>query len=251
VIVGLLLIGALLVDRFVLLPEFDGDGGSAGAALAAWLGVNLLPALAWLALNARKGERTRGQLLAGTLAVITTTAILIVPVLIWHAAEDEAPDETGGLTGAVPSAEARRVADRCDWSVGSGRAISGGTVRTAFQDSSRKDDVALLMEGTSFRPGATFAVAVRNGSNAAVTYGVQTSVEDAETGEIVHPDEAIAYPAIGLVVQPGGVGPCVSVRVPDATSHGIYRAVLEVRGARGVTEALRAEFAVAGLPPEG
>lgn len=84
--VGLLLIAALLIDRFVLLPEFDGDGGSTGAALAAWLSVNLLPALAWLALNMRKGERTRGQLLAGALAVITTTAILIVPVLVWYAA---------------------------------------------------------------------------------------------------------------------------------------------------------------------
>ena len=90
VIVGLLLVAALLVDRFVLLPEFDDGGGSAGAATAAWLGVNLLPALVWLAFNARNSERTRGQLLAGTLAVITTTAILIVPVLIWWTAEGKA-----------------------------------------------------------------------------------------------------------------------------------------------------------------
>ena len=86
VIVGLLLIAALLVDRFVLLPEFDEGDGSSGVALVAWLGVNLLPALAWLALNARNSERTRGQLVAGTLAVIATTAILIVPVLIWWTA---------------------------------------------------------------------------------------------------------------------------------------------------------------------
>jgi len=92
VIVALLLIAALLADRFVLLPEFDGGGGSAGAALAAWLSVNLIPALAWLALNVRRGERARGQLLAGTLAVITTTAILIVPVLIWWAATGEGLD---------------------------------------------------------------------------------------------------------------------------------------------------------------
>ena len=85
-IVGLLLVAALLVDRFVLLPEFDGGQGSAGVALAAWLGVNLLPALAWLALNARREDRTRGQLVAGTLAVVATTAILIVPVLIWWTA---------------------------------------------------------------------------------------------------------------------------------------------------------------------
>jgi drug/metabolite transporter superfamily protein YnfA len=85
-VVGLLLIAALLVDRFVLLPEFEGSDASAGVALAAWLGVNLLPALAWLALNARKPERTRGQLFAGTLAVVATTAVLIVPVLIsWTA----------------------------------------------------------------------------------------------------------------------------------------------------------------------
>jgi hypothetical protein len=86
VIVGLLLVAALLVDRFVLLPRFDGGEGSDGAALAAWLGVNLLPALAWLALNARREDRTRGQLVAGTLAVVATTAILIVPVLIWWTA---------------------------------------------------------------------------------------------------------------------------------------------------------------------
>ena len=86
VIVGLLLVAALLVDRFVLLPEFDEGEGSAGVALIAWLGVNLLPALAWLAMNARDSERTRGQLVAGTLAVIATTAILIVPVLIWWTA---------------------------------------------------------------------------------------------------------------------------------------------------------------------
>jgi hypothetical protein len=86
VIVGLLLIGALLVDRFVLLPEFEDGQGSAGVALVAWLGVNLLPAFAWLALNAHNPERTRGQLIAGTLAVAATTAVLMVPVLIsWTA----------------------------------------------------------------------------------------------------------------------------------------------------------------------
>jgi len=86
VIVGLLLVAALLVDRFVLLPEFDEGQGSAGVALVAWLGVNLLPATAWLALNARREDRTRGQLVAGTLAVIATTAVLLVPVLIsWTA----------------------------------------------------------------------------------------------------------------------------------------------------------------------
>ena len=84
--VGLLLIAALLADRFVLLPAFEDGQGSAGAAVVAWLGVNLLPALAWLALNARNSDRTRGQLMAGTLAVATTTAVLIVPVLIsWTA----------------------------------------------------------------------------------------------------------------------------------------------------------------------
>jgi len=86
VIVGLLLVAALLVDRFVLLPEFDEGKGSAGVALAAWLGVNLLPALAWLVSNAGREDRTRGQLVAGTLAVIATTAVLLVPVLIsWTA----------------------------------------------------------------------------------------------------------------------------------------------------------------------
>ena len=84
--VGLLLVAALFVDRFVLLPEFDRGGGSPEAATAAWLGVNLLPALAWLALNARNSERTGGQLVAGTLAVLATTAVLIVPVLIWWTA---------------------------------------------------------------------------------------------------------------------------------------------------------------------
>ena len=84
--VGLLLIAALLVDRFVLLPAFEDSQGSTAAAILAWLGVNLLPALAWLLLNARNSERSRGQLVAGTLAVATTTAVLIVPVLIWWTA---------------------------------------------------------------------------------------------------------------------------------------------------------------------
>jgi hypothetical protein len=86
VIVGLLLVAALLVDRFVLLPEFDEGQGSPGVAIAAWLGVNLLPAFTWLAMNARRPDRTPGQLAAGTLAVIATTAVLMVPVLIsWTA----------------------------------------------------------------------------------------------------------------------------------------------------------------------
>jgi len=86
VIVGLLLVAALLVDRFVLLPAFENGQGSGDVALVAWLGVNFLPALAWLALNARKPERTPGQLIAGTLAVVATTAVLMVPVLIsWTA----------------------------------------------------------------------------------------------------------------------------------------------------------------------
>ena len=78
-------IAALVVDRFVLLPAFEDGQGSALVALLAWLGVNLLPAAAWLAINSRDPERTRGQLVAGTLAVAATTAILIVPVLIWWA----------------------------------------------------------------------------------------------------------------------------------------------------------------------
>lgn len=84
--VGLLLIAALLADRFVLLPAFEDGGGSTFAALGAWLGINLLPALAWLVLNRRDPERSGGQLVAGTLAVAAVTAILIVPVLIWWAA---------------------------------------------------------------------------------------------------------------------------------------------------------------------
>jgi hypothetical protein len=86
VIVALLLIAALVVDRFVLLPAFEDGQGSAGVALVAWIGVNVSPGLAWLALNARDPERTNSQLVAGTLAVIATTAIMIVPVLIWWAA---------------------------------------------------------------------------------------------------------------------------------------------------------------------
>lgn len=86
VIVGLLLVAALLVDRFVLLPAFEDGEGSTAAAVLAWLGVNLLPAFAWLAIKSRDQHFTRSQLAAGTLAVIATTAILIVPVLIWWAA---------------------------------------------------------------------------------------------------------------------------------------------------------------------
>jgi hypothetical protein len=85
-VVGLLLIAALLVDRFLLLPAFEDGKGSSGVAVLAWLGVNLLPALTWLALNARREDLSRGQVVAGTLAVATTTAVLIVPVLIWWAA---------------------------------------------------------------------------------------------------------------------------------------------------------------------
>jgi hypothetical protein len=86
VIVALLLIATLVVDRFVLLPAFEDGQGSAGVALLAWLGVNLLPAMAWLALNVRDPKRTRGQLAAGSLAVAATTAVLLIPVLIsWTA----------------------------------------------------------------------------------------------------------------------------------------------------------------------
>jgi hypothetical protein len=84
-VVGLLLIAALVVDRFVLLPAFEDGKGSALVAVVAWVGVNALPALAWLAVNVRRGERPRGELIVGTLAIATTTAILIVPVLIWWA----------------------------------------------------------------------------------------------------------------------------------------------------------------------
>ena len=84
--VGLLLIAALVVDRFVLLPAFENGQGSAGVALVAWIGVNLSPALAWLGINSRDPDRTNSQLAAGTLAVVATTAVLIVPVLIWWAA---------------------------------------------------------------------------------------------------------------------------------------------------------------------
>ncbi len=85
---GILLITALLVDRFVLLDAFESGKGSTGAAWASWLGVNLAPALVWLLLNRRDSDTTRGQLLAGTLAVAAVTAILIVPVLIWYTAAD-------------------------------------------------------------------------------------------------------------------------------------------------------------------
>lgn len=90
--VAIALISALLIDRFVLLDAFEAGKGSTGAAWASWVGVNLAPALLWLLLNQRDPEKTRGQLLAGTLAVAAVTAILIVPVLIWYTAAD------GGLS---------------------------------------------------------------------------------------------------------------------------------------------------------
>ncbi|MDQ3758761.1 MAG: hypothetical protein M3331_02300 [Actinomycetota bacterium] len=253
VLVALMLIGALLVDRFVLLPEFDDGEGSAGVALAAWLGVNLLPALAWLALNARRSERTPSQLGAGTLAVIATTAILIVPVLIWWTADEDAVRAPGGDAAQAsspqpPTREAELAAQGC----GRGGGPKAGLVTTAprehFADAAPSAPSSLLMEGTRFRPGEKFAVAVRNEGVSQVTHGAGATIEDADTGETVEPGMAIMTPLVALVVPSGQVGPCVAVLIPSSAEPGLYRTVLSVSSAPQTAERLEGEFEIAGEP---
>lgn len=246
-IVGLLLIAALLVDRFVLLPEFDGGAGSSGVALGAWLGVNLLPALAWLGLNARRSDRTRGQLLAGTLAVIATTAVLIIPVLIWWTAEESQGDmPERASTTVAPTPEAIRVAESCNWGK-SDRRLPDDAVRETFADAAEGEDVALLMQGTLFRPGDQFSIAVRNDLNDSVLYGVETAIEEEPTGDLVPLGVPLAYVGISLIAPAGDTGPCVSVLIPSGIDPGTYRAVLEIDPQRDERQ-LTGVFEVAGEP---
>jgi len=84
VIVAALVLAALLADRFLLLPEFEGGRGSAAVAAALWLGINLLPAAVWLLLHRRDPDLSPGQLAQGALAVVVVTALGILPVLIWY-----------------------------------------------------------------------------------------------------------------------------------------------------------------------
>ncbi len=207
VIIGFLLIGALLVDRFVLLPEFDGGRGSDEVAVGAWLGVNLLPAIVWLLLNAREGERSRGQLLAGTLALATTTAVLIVPVLIWWTATgDTAGDVAQANPSLSPTSEAEQLAERCGAGDSEQRTAA---VREHFVDAAPSAPVSLLMEGTRFQPGEKFSIAVRNDSATEVMHGAGTTIEDVDTGDTVKLDVEIATLSVAFIVPSGQAGPCV------------------------------------------
>ncbi|MDQ3572825.1 MAG: hypothetical protein M3383_08210 [Actinomycetota bacterium] len=85
-IVAALVVAALLADRFVLLPEFEGGNRSALLAGALWASVNLLPAAVWLALHRGDRELTAAQRLQGALAIVAVTALGILPVLIWYGA---------------------------------------------------------------------------------------------------------------------------------------------------------------------
>jgi hypothetical protein len=82
VIVGALVLAALAVDRFLLLPGFEsGHGGiSDRAKVAIWLAVNALPAFAAGLLARYAGQR--GLVAAGpALAVAAMTGIGIVVAL--------------------------------------------------------------------------------------------------------------------------------------------------------------------------
>ncbi len=85
-IVVALIAAALVVDRFVLLPEFDGGTAGAAFAILAWLSVNLVPALAWLVRHRSDPELSGAQRLQGALAILVATALGILPMLIWYGA---------------------------------------------------------------------------------------------------------------------------------------------------------------------
>ena len=82
--VAALVVVALLADRFILLPGFEGSDGSALVATALWLGINLLPAVVWFTLHRSDPELTTAQRLQGALAIVVVTALGILPVLIWY-----------------------------------------------------------------------------------------------------------------------------------------------------------------------
>jgi hypothetical protein len=124
-------------------------------------------------------------------------------------------------------------------------------LRSAFVGQSNPP-IHLLMEGSAFRPGAQFTVAVANDSGKGIGYGPPTSIESVRTGRTVRV-KGLGFTLPLYSVAPGAVGlPCDSVFVPSSVPPGLYRAVVGVTALDRPTaphpQSVSAEFRVQGPP---
>lgn len=134
------------------------------------------------------------------------------------------------------------------------RAIRNGVerrLRSAFVDESNAP-IHLLLEGSAFRPGAQFTVAVANDSGKGIGYGPPTSMESVRTGRTVKV-KGMGFTLPLYSVAPGAVGfPCDSVFVPSSVRPGLYRAVVGLTALDGPAgahpQSISAEFRVQGPP---
>jgi hypothetical protein len=175
-------------------------------------------------------------------AWLTTLAISCVVSACGGGGEPEPGDSP--VTDAFDADRAAAVADRCGWSVGHARAIGQERVQEDFIDATNDDDTGLLLETQEVRPGQQFAIALLNGTEDSISYGVHTHIEDA-AGNTVAIKGPLGFPAIGLSAEAGEAGPCVTVSIPSSTAPGTYRAYLDDHDASGD---LSAEVEVSGSP---
>lgn len=87
------------------------------------------------------------------------------------------------------------------------------------------DPIRLLAQGNRVTAGRTISVAVDNRTDSPVLYGTDATLDDPDSGEPVAGSQT-AFLSVGLYADPGEVGPCVLIDVPDETPSGVYLASL-------------------------
>jgi hypothetical protein len=104
-------------------------------------------------------------------------------------------------------------------------AACGGEEATTAEEAG-----AVIVTPSSAPAGSTVAAAVRNDTDAQITYGAGYELErelDGEWEQINLPEQVVNQ--IGYIAEPGRTGPPVQVKLPGDLEPGPYRVVLDGR----------------------
>jgi hypothetical protein len=120
-------------------------------------------------------------------------------------------------------------------------AINGDTVllpgcfqKVRVPDPFKSGSAILLVQRRSPRPGGEITVAVLNDSDDPITYGQAAFLREPGSARPILGDERRFIPAVAYFAEPGRIGRCVDIPVPEAVAPGRYEAVLDqVRGVEG------------------
>lgn len=105
--------------------------------------------------------------------------------------------------------------------------LPGCLWRIRVPDAFEPGSAALLVQRRVAQPGDDVIVAVLNDSEDRITYGMSAFLRESGSGRPVPGSGPDFVPAVGFSAEPGQIGNCLTIHVPERLVPGRYEAVVD------------------------